>query len=232
MSTVSNAASQRSMSDFFYHPADKPIGPMPGLEYAYVRPELREEFLAYLHEQEKEGKAAELRAARAPGATTAKLTPNQIQQLKAKYDPHRMTQDEYAGFVQDLIDFGVLTDDHTPYLECPGVGVGHAPLFHTVGGEGGPCGPLSLAGARGDAMEWAKTQSLYRKYDEETKKYYPGRKAIAFSKVYSAMQQISQQSPASRQINYQQSQQTLQTSRLMFDLRNSRIAAPTTAARR
>ena len=234
MNTVSNSGSRR-LPDFFVTEKECTSD---SIGVAVVPEERWDEFLAFCAGRAKEGKAEEMRAAKEPGASDANLTPEQIRYLRGKYDPHHMNQTEYADFIQDLIDFGVLTDDHTPYLECYGVGKGYTEGWHSVGSSGTYCAglnmfePMSLADSSGDAMRWAKFQSLFLKYDEETQTYYLGRKALAFSKVYSAMQQMDQQSPASKEINYQQSQQTHQASRLMFDLRNSRITAPVTAVRR
>ena len=239
MSIVSNAASQRSISDFFYHPADKPIGPMPGLEYGYIRPELHDEWLEYLHEQERSAYAADLAASKKE-SNTVKLPPDKVNELASKYNPRQMSRDEFKAFLREMVDLGVIKEDDYNLM-----GEGYAPLYspvdvcslrsgnlydspYYVPGRGMP---MNYDQSGGDILAWFSMESVFHSYDPYTHTKYLGNRDRSFGRVYCVLEQMYQQSPASK-INYQQSQQTHQTSRLLFDLKNSRIAAPVTAARR
>lgn len=213
-------ASKKSIADFFVTEKECTAD---SIGVAVVPDEKWDEFLAFCAEGAKEGKAAEMRASKEPGANRADLTTEQIKYLREKYNPHNMTQAEYSDFIRELVKFGILTDDHTPYLECPGVGKGYTEGWHSVGISGTYCGglkfmgePMSLADSNGDAMRWAKFESLFQKYDEDTRTFYLGRKALAFSKVYSAMEQISGRTSVSYS-------QTYQPERLCWDLKELRF---------
>lgn len=213
-------SAKKSLADFLV--TEKECSPN-SIGVAVVPEDRWDEFLAFCAEGATEGKAAEIHASKEPGSSHADLTPEQVKHLKEKYDPHNMTQTQYSDFIRELMEYGILTDEHTPYLECPGVGAGYTVGWHSVGSSGTYCGglkfmgePMSLADSNGDAMRWAKFQSLFQKYDEETGTYYLGRKALAFSRVYSAMEQISDGASVSYTQKYQ-------PERLCWDLKQIRF---------
>ena len=140
-----------------------------------------------------------------------------------------MTQEEYSDFVHDLVKFGVLTNDHVPYLQANGFELVGVSIFHSVGISGTYCNglkfmgePMSLADSNGDALRWTKFESLFQKYDEDTGTYYLGRQALAFSKVHSALEQIDDGSPAPSSASSSASSSHHQPERLYWDLKMRR----------
>lgn len=217
---------RKSLADFLV--TEKECTP-DSIGIATIPDDRWEEFKAVYAEYAKEGKEAEMRAAREPGADRADLTPEQIKYLKEKYNPRRMTQEEYSDFVHDLVKFGVLTNDHVPYLQANGFELVGVSIFHSVGISGTYCNglkfmgePMSLADSNGDALRWTKFESLFQKYDEDTGTYYLGRQALAFSKVHSALEQIDDGSPALSPASSSAPSSYHQPERLYWDLKMRR----------
>lgn len=233
MNSVSNSRTQRSWDDFYTY---KKSSDFPQIEFAYVREGMHNELMEYFHEQERTAFEADIAASKKE-TNSVKLSSDKVNELAGKYNPRQMSRDEFRAFLREMVDMGVITE-----VDYNIMGYGIAPLFspatvcgirsgnlndspYYIPGNGMP---MNYDQSGGDILAWFSMESTFHSIDPFTGNRYLSNRDRSFGRVASVLEQMDQQSPASRQISYQQSHQT---SRLAFDLK-SRIAAPATAVRR
>ncbi len=233
MNTISYVP-ERNLSKYFI--SKKGEGMPEQMTFGILREDMREELIAYMGEQKRMMQAADIKAAKAE--KPVKLTKEQRAYLSGKYNPHHMTREEYTGFVQEMVEMGVLTEEETSFLNVGGA-ASAVPLFSP-----GTCGnrsmntedapnycygceqPFSYASSKGDIMNWYSFEAAYRTYDETSQTYYLGRRERIFSRLYGVLKQMD--SSACVQTRQDAYQKNYRTSRTAWDLRNSVRLSPKT----
>ena len=164
-----------------------------------------------------------------------------------------MTYVEYNAFLYEMIEMGVVTEEDAGFitdfsgrslhsLSTPGnpflsgrvMYDSEAPFYAR-----GTMPPLNYPDCGGDVLRMYGFQAAFHSIDPDTGTVYRARTERTYGRIYQVLQKMDKVSPhseqraqASAQKMQESYQKSYQTSRLTFDLRNSRIAAPVTAARR
>lgn len=252
---MNSVSGTRSINDFYIYvkpPASE--GYSQDIDgFAILRSDMMDEYRAYMGPLERASRQEDMAAAKKAANQPIKVTNEQINQLAEKYDPRNMTYEEYNAFIDEMIEMGVVTKEDAsyitdyanrelhdwlhpgnPYLSSRTLYGSEAPYFYR-----GCTYPLLFPECNGDVLTMYGFQAAYHTTDPETGTVYRGRTERTYGKIYQVLQRMDKQSPYSEQRaknsteKMQESyQKSYQTSRLGFDLRNSRIAAPATAVRR
>ena len=122
MNGISNNNSTRHIMDFFERKTSDALPPQMG--YGIVREGMREELMEYCHQQQQEAREMDIAAAKKEVFKPVELSADQMQYLTNKYNPRKMSNEEYNAFVQDMVDMGVVAEEDTHFL-VPGA----TPIF-------------------------------------------------------------------------------------------------------
>ena len=154
-----------------YTPGSGYTGYVPGCK---VTVRWGDEFIAQMKEQAAQ-KAADPAAKAEAAAPRKKLTDSDLAELAEKYDPSKMTQEEYDALLDDLVDKGVLKKDEVGQLGYHGCvvvgslaegGFGFGVGCYQIDGKDltrdpfGLC--VGLSDTNGDALSYAKLMSLWK----------------------------------------------------------------------
>ncbi|MDE7243656.1 MAG: hypothetical protein K2O18_06735 [Oscillospiraceae bacterium] len=234
----------------YYHPPKEKGYPEGLAGFVFLREDKKDEYIAIQAEKDKAVLQADMAAAKREANQPIKVTNAQISKLAEKYDPRNMTQEEYTDFLYEMIDLGVITKEDACFIRDFTGGGGALPFAYAASSRNihwneAPYTteiynvPLDYPQSDGDILTMYGFQAAFRTKDPDTGTVYRGRIERTYGKVYQVLQRMDQVLPyseqraqASAQKMQESNQKSYQTSRLMFDLRNSRIAAPVTAARR
>ena len=135
------------------------------------------------------------------GAVSApvKLTEQQKQYLSAKYNAQDMSEEDFAAFVEDLYQYGLLSDRDKSIL---GYGEKDPLLAWRTGDSVARYEPGktfdSFADCNGNVLAWAKYQASIQDFDPQAKKFYRSSTALLFDRLHSILQQISHSGSAYR----------------------------------
>ncbi len=155
-----------------YTPGSGYTGYVPGCK---VTMRWGDEFIAQMKERAAQ-KAADPAAEVEAAAPRKKLTDSDLAELAEKYDPSKMTQEEYDSLLEDLIDMGVLKKDEVGQLGYHGCvvvgslaegGFGFGVGCYQIDGQSAVRDSLSLccmglSDTDGDALAYAKLMGLWK----------------------------------------------------------------------
>lgn len=125
-------------------------------------------------------------------STQVKLTEQQKQRLSAAYNAQNMSEAEFAAFVEDLYQFGILTDRDKSIL---GYGEKDSLLmWRTIDSvapyePGRDCSTLGACG--GNALAWTQYKASIQNFDPQARKFYYGSEAILFARLNNILQQLN-----------------------------------------
>ncbi len=201
---------------------------------AVFREEMRKEYEEYIGPFERASVQADIAAAKSD--RPVKLTDQQITYLANKYNPRRMSYEEYNAFMYEMIEMGVVTEADSHYItdwERGGIYNAYAPgnpaFGHRFMAEKdmpffyrGYHIPSRYPDSNGDILTMYAFQSAWRSHDPDTGKEYLGRTERTYNKIYTVLQQMDSKNPECVQARQDTYQKKYQTGRIAWDLRNTR----------
>lgn len=127
------------------------------------------------------------------------LTQEQLDHLRATYDPKHMTYDDYRSFLDDLCQFGYFAEEDKPLVSC-GVGSGDLvliPVSSVPHGEAylttAPYIPgyaSSFPFNDGNVLAWTKYLSTFGTYNPSSGAFEKSEKALLFEKLQNILLQM------------------------------------------
>ena len=163
-----------------------------GVNIAVVKSEFQEAFSKAVAEERVQRRAEAKAWLASNSGVSAALTPEQAGSLAGKYDPNRMSQEDYRAFVDELCAMGVLEEEDKHYLSYGGL---------TKLDLGGPNGYVvastpdalirdTLSGSGGNALDWARFRASYQAFDPDTGAPYRDRAAVLFGQIAEILEQV------------------------------------------
>lgn len=142
-----------------------------------MREDKREQFQEYATEMTAIAHQEDLAAAKYDAENPVRLPDEQVNDLLSRYDPRKMSKEEYNAFLGEMVEMGVIDRDDTRFLQGSG-GYGAVQLF-SPGALGGRsldataapyfyhrCTfPKPFEESSGDILTWYGFESAYRTYD-------------------------------------------------------------------
>lgn len=113
-----------------------------------------------------------------------RLTDEQLEHLTSSYDPKNMTRAEYQAFVDNLCEYGILSEGDKDYLSYGELVPAH--FLSTVMCTTTPYyAPYtdSFSSSGGNVLEWSKYLSTFESFNPDTKSYEKTRSAILFKRI-------------------------------------------------
>ena len=157
----------------------------------------KKEFLEYLQKSRNKNVDSYVSGNASAVRSVADLTSAELQDWSAKYDPQKMTQEEYVAFIDDLISSRVLSEGDKNLIGYSNmVCVGTVDTLHqSFGSYIIPAGEktlITLADADGNAMKWAKHRSAWEVLVSESgqRNMAIERSTKLFGKLSSIMEQM------------------------------------------
>ena len=162
--------------------------------FAVVKEECLDKFneaIAQKRKQDTESTSA-LNEKMSKRNTDIVLTDEQKAQLSKKYDPKSMSKDEYDSFIDDLCTYGVMQQEDKEIIS-------HGVLVPLILGpdvqitsQTKSCWMnLDYNSCNGNALDWTKYLSSFESYNPIKQTFEKDARAILFSIITSAMEQIS-----------------------------------------
>ena len=132
-------------------------------------------------------------------STQVSLTEQQKQYLSATYNTQNMSEAEFAAFVEDLYQFGILTDRDKSIL---GYGEKDSLLMWRTIDSVAPYVPGqdfdSLDDCKGNVLAWTKYQASVKNFDPQARKFYHSSSAILFARLNNILKQVGFQGSTQR----------------------------------